>query len=302
MECGGFRAEGGVERDGADEDGLGSVVGALLEGLPARVPAAGFGEVQTGAQRKGEVEAGGFAGELGGGGVEDVTVLVAIFGVELEEATDGLDLAADISAVSALASADAAKSPGEREIGWGSAGKDGQVEASASGLCEEVKLDRAFAEEGIADGVEHLAGDVAGNDLISLREPFGAGRAAQADAEIAAVAGEVERELGEVASVDAEGVVGAVEWPVEELASIADAEGAGVGGIAEGAGGADLKRRSERGFEGVGRAAGSVSGLYLGLREGLCESSRQVAEGEGCCGCRGGQEAAAGPVLRWAWE
>lgn len=123
----------------------------------------------------------------------------------------------------------------------------------------------------------------------------------EADAEVAAVAGEVEGELGEVSGVDAEGVVGAVEGSIEELASVADAEGSGVGRVAERAGGAAMEQRL-RGClrEGFGRGRGAAGGW--GLREGWATGA--YGQDGGCGGC--GEEAPPGPVWDWfgggCWE
>ncbi len=172
VEPGAVGVAGGVERYGADEDGLWGVFGGLLEGLPAGVPCRCVGEVETGSGRKEELEAGGLAGQLGGGAVEDVTVLVTIARSELEEAADGLDLAADVAAAMSFASACATEGPGEVEVGRSFTGVYGEMEACAGALGEEVKVDGSAAEEGIADGVEHLAGDVAGDDVLGFEEPF----------------------------------------------------------------------------------------------------------------------------------
>ncbi len=91
MECGalGGCGGGGVKRDGADEDGLGGVVRATLQGLPAAVPKGGVGEVETGAGREGEVEIGGLALEMGGGGAEDVAVPGALPGCSWKRSLTG---------------------------------------------------------------------------------------------------------------------------------------------------------------------------------------------------------------------
>lgn len=150
-------ARRGVERDGADENGLGGVAGDLLERQPSLVPACRLGEVQSGAWRKGEVEFCGFAVELCAGSAEDVTILDAFSGLELEEAAYGFNLAPDVTPAPAPATAHAAEGPGEKQIGRGVARVDRKVQTCAVSLRDEMEIDSSFFEQRVTDGVDHLA-------------------------------------------------------------------------------------------------------------------------------------------------
>ncbi len=220
----------------------------------------------------------GFAFELGGGGSEDVSVLVALFGSELEEAADGLDLAAEVAAAPALAAADTTEDPCEQQVGWGVLGVNGEMDTCTFGLRDEVEVDTAFAQQRVADAVEHLAGEVARDDLVGCEEPLRAGRATDADAQVAAVSGEVEGELGQIAGVYTEGVVGTVEGAVEELTAVADAECRANWLVAERAGGVAFEQRLE--------CAGDDlwGGACVANSFGLCEGERAMPGGVCECG------------------
>lgn len=187
------------------------------------------------------MEVGNFALDLCRRGPEDVTVPGTFFGLELKEAAHGFYLAADISVAASSPTADTAEGPGEEEVGGCFMDLNGEVEACCFGLRDEVKVDGTSTEEGVADFVLHLPSLVAGEDVLCLEEPLRSGRMTEAEAKISSMPGKVQGELGKIACVDPEPASWAVDGPVKELTSIADAEGSMIWVVA--------KRTSGRTFD-----------------------------------------------------
>jgi hypothetical protein len=80
----------------------------------------------------------------------------------------------------------------------------------------------AVAEQRVADGVKQRAGAIARDNLLRVIQPFHAGGSFDAEAQVAAATGQVERELRLVAAVNAEGGVQAIERAVEKFRAVGD--------------------------------------------------------------------------------
>jgi hypothetical protein len=160
-------------------------------------------------------------------------VVVALFGADLEELCDGLLLAADVAVAIALAAAGSGEDPCEREPGRDILRAQLEHHRGAFGGGEDLDVDDAAAEGGVAQLVDHAAGAIACDDIVGLREPLCAAGGDDAEFQVAAVAGEVERELREVAGVDTEAADGAVDGAIEEEVSVANDEVGAFGTVAK---------------------------------------------------------------------
>ena len=101
---------------------------------------------------------------------------------------------------------------------------------------EHRQIERRFTEQRIAYLIQNASGAVTRNNMLRLRQPFRAGLRADSQAQIAAAARQVERELGLITSVDPERRIVAVERPVKKLGTILDDEIRALRAIAQWAG------------------------------------------------------------------
>ena len=174
-------------------------------------------------------------------------VVAAELRFELEVLPDQDRLRADVTVAPAALAVDAAVGPDEfqrrrrrsrryrgRLAGFGAPGcvfdsHDQPFGGRERHHCEADQA--ASAEQRITDFIEHFPGPVTRDHVRRLVEPCRPAAGAQSQAQIAAPARQVERELGLVAGVDAERRVPPIERPIEELRPVDDDKIAAIGRV-----------------------------------------------------------------------
>ena len=142
--------------------------------------------------------------------LDGVKVIGAFFRAQLEEARDRLHLASDVSIARALAAADAAEGPGQRGGRGNIVRRDLQHEARALARGQHLDAERSLRQQRVPDLVDHASRTVACHHLGSPRQPPGAAGRGDAQLEVAAMPGKIERELRQVPGVHPEVDIGAV--------------------------------------------------------------------------------------------
>ena len=206
----------------------------------ARAPQGEVSDGKPGLRRRRKGQLGGdlrspdiqiHSGKSGGRSLNFEEVSFTFFGAYLEEERDGLALAADIAVALTLAAAETGERPRKTCSRRDILRIDLDHDAGAGGRGEDLRAQHACAEQFVLDLVDHATGAIARNHLVCFGGPLGCGARGtdEPQLEIAAVAGKIERELGQIAGIDAEvaglgGGTDTVDGAVEELAAVADDE------------------------------------------------------------------------------
>ena len=167
--------------------------------------------------------------ELATGCTALVCVPRALFLSHLEEQTHRLPLAPDVSVSLTLAPAHPGKCPRQPRPRRHAVTLDLHHEARAFARRQDLRPQHSFAEQAIANLVDHPPRPIAGHDLVRLSRPLRS-RALSAhnpQLQIPAMPRQVKRELRQIPRIHAKVArlrsrTYPIDWPIEELAAIAN--------------------------------------------------------------------------------